>query len=256
MRYLKIAGLCLASMLVMGMTLAGNAAAGPLWLVCLEGPEKVAPTKYTNHECNVAARNLEGVWQSLGLPAGKSDTVRLRAFSLRLTDTKTAAGESSIECPGGGSKGWGLIENVKVGIIKVATVEEASKNCKRLSGGCEEGKIEEVNGIHLPWKTEIVEEGGELVSKIVADGNGEPGWEVRCHTLLGSKTDICETEGAANAERVKLLNGTTEGVLLVLAVFTQTHSAKCSEGGVGAGHVLGLVAVLLWNGWGLSVNKE
>ena len=50
MKHLKIAGLCLVSLLAMGMALAGNASAAPLlWLLCLkEGTSGVAPTKYTN----------------------------------------------------------------------------------------------------------------------------------------------------------------------------------------------------------------
>jgi len=256
MKSLKIAGLCLASMLMMGMALAGSAAAAPLWLICLEGPEGVAPTKYTNHECNVAATNLEGRWQSLGLPSGKSDTVRLRPFSLRLTDTKTAAGESTIECSGAGSRGWGLIEGPNKLTVKEARIEKASENCTRLSGGCKAGEVEVVEGRNLPWKVELVEEvAGKILAKIVNGGAGEPGWLVRCNTLLGSKSDECLTEGEANAEKLETLSGTTEGVLLVLGIFEQAHTAKCSEGGAGSGKVLGLIATLLWNGWGLSVTK-
>jgi len=51
MKFVKIAGLCLASMLMMSMALAGTAAAAPLWLLCLEGKEGSLPTKYTTNQC-------------------------------------------------------------------------------------------------------------------------------------------------------------------------------------------------------------
>lgn len=57
---LWIVVLCLATMLVAGMALAGNAAAVLLWLVCLEG---TGLTKYENSKCLKTSGT--GKWQSL-----------------------------------------------------------------------------------------------------------------------------------------------------------------------------------------------
>ncbi len=243
MKSIKIAGLCLVSMLMMSMALASAASAAPLWLLCLEG---TATTKYSSNQCNKAESG--GKWESVALGT-KSDTVKIVAFSLRLSDT--GAG-TEVECPGPGSKGWGLIENSNKGVIKVAEVEKPETNCKVLKAGLLESckKIEEVKGADLPWKTEVFETESKFLTKIEADGNGEPGWTVKC----SGTTDTCLAE-AGKAESVELVNGVTSGVLLVLGRFEEKEPAKCSLFGGSTGHVSGLVAILLWNGNGLSINK-
>jgi hypothetical protein len=244
MKYLKIAGLCLVSMLAMGMALAGNAAAALLWLVCLEGS---GLTKYSSNQCTEASST--GKWQSLGLPSGVSDTVRLLAFSLRLEDAGTGV---KVECPDAGT-GWGLIESPNKGMIKVAEVLEPEKaGCKVLKGflTCEAGKLEKIKGVNLPWKTEIFETAGKNLTNIGNSGAGAPGWSVTC----AGTTDEC-LEESGGTESSELINGVTKGVLLVLARFENKGKAKCSVGGAGEGHVAGLVAILLWNGQGLSVTS-
>jgi hypothetical protein len=244
MKSLKIAGLCLVSMLAMGMALAGNATAALLWLVCLEGS---GLTKYEDNQCTKASGT--GKWQSLGLPSGVSDTVRLLAFSLRLEDAGTGV---KVECPDAGT-GWGLIESPNKGLIKVAEVKEPEKaGCKVLKGllTCEAGKLTEIKGLHLPWKTEIFETAGKNLTKIENSGAGAPGWAVVC----GGTTDEC-VEESGGTESAELVNGVTKGILLVLSIFENKGKAKCTVGGAGAGHVAGLVAILLWNGQGVSVTS-
>jgi hypothetical protein len=243
MRYFRIAGLCLASMLAMGMALAGNAAAALLWLVCLEGS---GLTKYSSNQCTEASST--GKWQSLGLPSGVSDTVRLLAFSLRLSDSGTGV---EVECPDAGT-GWGLIESPNKGQIKVAEVLEPEKEgCKVLKGlaPCVAGKLTKIVGANLPWATEIFETEKKNLTRIAPGSSGKPpGWTVTC----GGIADTCEEE-TGKPEFAELLNGVTKGVLLVLARFEGKNKGKCSIGGAGAGSVTGLIAILLWNGQGLSI---
>jgi hypothetical protein len=256
MRYLKIAGLCLASMLVMGMALAGNASALPLWLVCLEaGVEGSPPTKYTSNQCTKAAAGNNGKWQSLGLPCCRNDTVRLLAFSLRLVDNGTFGGATAVKCNLGG-RASGVILNRNRGVISLARVEEVGKNCERVSNEACKG-IVSIEGRNLPWETEIEEVEGKFLTKIKKGEGaaGEPGWAVTCETIIGNKTDEC-TNPVGKEEKVELPQGVTGGILLVLARFEGANKANCSEGGTEKGEVAGLAAILLTNGNGLSINKE
>jgi len=253
MKFIKIAGLCLASMLLVGMALAGTASAAvpALWLVCLEGTEKLPPTKYTTNQCTKAATGNAGKWQSLSLPLGRSDTVRVLAITLRLTDLKAGPlkEKSTVEC-GHPTEAWGLIENretekkvIGLLLLKKAEVASPKTECRIVSGPCEE--LEKIEGANLPWKAEISEEGGKFVSKIQPDGNGEPGWSVRCKTFLGSKTDTCVSRGPGTLEGISGENRVTSEVLLVLAEFLKLLKAKCSEGEAESGEVEGKIAILL-----------
>jgi hypothetical protein len=245
MKRLTLAGLCLVSMLVTGMALAGNAAAVLLWLVCLEGS---GLTKYSSNQCTEASST--GKWQSLGLPSGVSDTVRILAFSLKLTDKHTGV---EVECGDAGT-GWGLIESPNKGLIKVAEVPSPSTACKVVKTvlTCETKTLEEVKGANLPWKTEIFETENKNLTQIASGGSGEPGWKVKC----GGVEDVCTSKSTTELESAELANGVTKGVLLVLAIFEAKHKAKCTAlGGSNEGEVHGLVAILLWNGQGLSITS-
>ncbi len=242
----KVGAICLASMLMMGMALVGNASAALLWLVCLKGS---GLTKFTNSKCLEAGSG--GEWQSLGVRAGTTITVKLLAISILLRDTKTKA---AVNCFNTGSKGEGVIEEGGKGKVRVAEYEKPGTNCVSVEG-CEKGSITAVKGVHLPWNTEVVVgTNGKPLTKLSNSGAGEPGWEVKC-TIAGIKqTDICTSE----AEEVELINEVTknpEGVseLLVRSRFQQAAEGTCSLGGAKAGRVLGLLAILLPGG-ALSVN--
>ncbi|MGH2854256.1 MAG: hypothetical protein ACRDLF_08715 [Solirubrobacteraceae bacterium] len=241
--HLRLAGLWLTAVLVLGMALAGSVSAAPVWLVCLEGS---GLTKYSSNQCTKAESG--GKWQSLGLPSGKSDTVRLLVFSLRLEDTGLGA---SVECPDVAT-GWGLIESPNKGLIKVAEVKEPEKEgCKVLKGflTCKAGNLTGVKGLNLPWKTEVFETEKKNLTKILSGGGGEPGWAVTC----GGVTDECVTE-SGGSESVELVNEVTKSVLLVSARFEAKGKSKCSVGGKETGKTHGSIAILLWSGNGLSVN--
>ncbi len=247
MKRFRIAGLCLVSMLVMGMALAGTASAAPLWLVCL--PKTGG--KFLDSQC---LKPGAGEWESVKLTG--SDTVRLVGFTLRLTDTGTALGTSTVKCNGKGSEGEGLITGPNLGVINTAEVKEPSKNCERVAGACKAGEVEKVVAADLPWKTEIFETEGKYLTKILADGNGEPGWAITCNTLAGKETDTCLSESTEKAEQVELISTERNAELVVLGRFEKAHKAKCSEakGKVETGEVEGLFALLLASGNGLSIN--
>jgi hypothetical protein len=243
MKHLKIAGLCLVLMFVMGMALAGDASAALLWLLCLES---TGLTKYEDNQCTKASGT--GKWQSLGLPSGGSDTVRLLGFSLVLIDKGVGV---SIHCPDVGS-GWGLIESGKL-VVKIAEIKNpVAEGCK-LEGAfltCNSvSKLESIEAVHLPWTSEIFETEAKNLAKVKGTGGG-PGWSIRC---AGVRDECIEATG--KPEFAELLNGVTKGVLLVLARAESRGRQNCTVGGSEKGETQGVSAVLLWNGNGLSLTS-
>jgi len=254
MKSLKIAGLCLASMLVMSMALAGTASAALLWLVCLKS---TGLTKYKNSKCLEAsggAASEEG-WQSLGVPSGTSITVKLLAITLTLRDTGVGIG---VICFSKGSEGEGVIKSGGEGEIRVARIAKPEENCRSLAG-CEAGTITKVEGVNLPWKQELIETESKSVGVIRAGSGGKPpGYAVRCSVAKLAATDTCEEE-SGHPESVELVNAVTTnpiGVeeLLVKSRFETRGHAKCTLGGANASEITGLAAILLPGG-AVSINR-
>ncbi len=244
MKHLKVAGLCLVSMLVLGMALAGNVSAAPLWSLCLEGS---GLTKYSSNQCTEAAST--GKWQSLGLPPGGSATVRLLAFSLRLEDTGAGV---VVECPDAGAlgSGVGLVESANQGqITKMEFNEPEKEGCKVVKGflTCTAGALEKIKGVGLPWTTEITETEGKSASQIMSSSS--PGWSVSC----GGTTDEC-VEEENKPESVELESKVTKGVSLVLAILESKGKEKCSVGGAEKGKISGLFSISSGSGDGLKMS--
>ncbi len=239
----RIAGLCLASMLMMGMALVGNASAALLWLVRLKGTG--TDTKY-NAGCLTA--NPSGEWQSLRVTSAV--TVKLLAISILLRDTGIP---SAVLCFNAGSKGEGVLEEGGKGKIRVAEYEKAKEHCRGVEG-CEKEGIEIVKGVHLPWSTEIIEgTNGKPLTKISSGGSGEPGWEVVCKSGGIKKTDVCTSE-AGHPEEAELVSEVTGSELLVRSRFQEAISGNCTLGGTGKAKVSGLLAILLPGG-AVSINR-
>jgi hypothetical protein len=240
----KIVGLCIVSMLVTGMALAGNAAAAPLWLLCLEG-SNANNTKYEDNQCTKAAST--GKWESVALGT-KSDTARILALSLRVEDTKGELGSKlKFSCPRVG--GIGLIEGRNLLLVREIKVANPASECTAEGGvlkECKTSKLEKVEAVHLPWVLEAYEEkAGKFISRLQpsGEGKGAPGWTFKCAGV----EDTCTGEGEARGA-----NKVGEGVLLVFNEFLKTRPGSCSVGGAKAGKVEGFFAVLLSNGNGLS----
>jgi len=254
MKFVKIAGLCLASMLMMSMALAGTATAAVLWLPCLEGKEGSLPTKYTSNQCTTAAASNNGKWELVSLGT-KSDTVKAVATSLRLEDAKGELGAAVIVKCGLVTGGTGYIEGSNL-IVTSAVAPNPGTECEAEGTGifkaCKTSNLTQVEGVHTPWKVEITASGGTYTGKIQPDGNGEPAWKVVC----ASATDTCESEGAGTLVETSGSAGTVSaGVLLVLAKFKTPNAGKCSVGGAKQGHVAGSTLILLNSGNGLALHE-
>src|SRR5580658_8170965 len=93
MKHLKIAGLCLASTLAMGMALAGNASATPLWLVCL--PREAGTGHFEDPAC--LHEKAKSNWESV-LIGSTTDKIAILAMTLTLTDLNTDLGIAITRC--------------------------------------------------------------------------------------------------------------------------------------------------------------
>jgi len=240
----KIAGLCLASMLVMSVALTGTASAAPHWLVCLAAhPEAPKTTKWSTDQCKTA--EVGGGWEWSELKS--TEAVRSHG-SLLLSDIKVPiAGTVSVSCTGEdvGTIGPGRFDRVTA-INNIVCVPD--KNCEKIT--------KEVKPLNLPWQTELVEEGGNLRDKVRAENGKGAGWAVTCRVLGFEKTDECTTEeGITSVENV-WTKGVGKGELLVLADFDKNSpNATCTVGEAGSGEVRGTDAILLASGQALSVSK-
>jgi hypothetical protein len=247
-RSIKIAALSLASMLVVGSAMVGNAAAVPLWLVCLEGS---GLTKYSGSQCTTASAS--GKWQLLGLPSGKVDTVKLVPLTLTLKDTKTLLGESEVVCFSRGSEAEAVVEGKNKGKITSVGIREPEKNCKGVKV-CKPEEVEEIEGVGLPWNTELFETEKQILTKLSSSGNGEPGWKVKCNTIGGTEIDECVSVSTEKTPQAKFESKVSGTELLALGTFETGHLAKCSQKEEESGEILGQFALLTKSGNGLGVD--
>jgi hypothetical protein len=256
MKHLKIAGLCLVSMLMTSMALAGTASAAGGWEVCREG---ATTTKYSEHSCLTAESGGKWGWSEVK----NTEAVKILAMTLTLKDTNTSAGTVTVRCDHVTGGGLGAVGPEKFGRITEAKAPKAETECTAIEGGGSLGcsTVVEVHGANLPWQTELfVGANGQLLTKIENSGAGEPGWTVVCKTALGNKTDTCLSTGSTELEEVELTNQATkngsETELLVRGRFQTAHKAKCSEKGEKSGTVEGLIAILKneTKPWGLRVS--
>jgi hypothetical protein len=253
MKHLKIAGLFLVSIFVMCMALAGNASAAPLWLLCLEG---TGLTKYSSNQCTAAEAG--GKWQSAGLPAGKTDTIRIENITIRLVDKEAGPlkEKAAVKCDGAGIEGSGVIEGPNKEVVKEVKIGKAKERCERVEGPCKSGEVESVEARDLPWKSELFETEKVVQERLEADGGGEPGWAVKCNTVLGSKTDTCTYEEGKNETLTPRPLLSSFRILISLENLGD-RKLKCSEASkseTGEGLFTGGMA--LSNGNGLSISPS
>ncbi len=251
MKHVRIAGLCLASMLVLSMALAGSATAAPLWLLCLEGANS-SNTKYEDNQCSKAAAG--GKWEQVGLASGKSATVRFSVFSLRFVDEAKEGEALAVKCDGG-SKGSAVIEGPNKGVIREAFIEKPKENCVRQEGVCKAGEVEAVQGADLPWKVELFETESKARTKLAADGSGEPGWTLKCNTSLGKIEDTCKGEGGKE-EQANLETRDTSDIRLAAIITLRVGLYACLLGHIGAVGAWIEGVILAVGGAGFYINNK
>jgi hypothetical protein len=237
----KIAGLCLASMLLLGMALTATASAAPHWLQCREGTG--TGTKYKEHQCLTASAEGKWEWQEV------TGTEKVKSTgTLNLTDKKASIlGPTVVQCSGTneGSVGPGKYSRV--------TSVTATSCLIKTAGGCE-SLPHVAKAVHLPWQGELIETENEVRNVIKEGTGGNPGWEVECETLEGKKKDECTSE-TGEEEILNAENKATSTLLLVLLRFFPRRKGDCTLGGKKEGEVEGNVALFAENEWGLRVSK-
>ena len=235
MKLLRIAGLCLVAMFVMSMLAAGTASAA--WEQCATEKAAAAATKYETNQCLKVQSSGKWAWQEIT----SAEKVKSQG-SLKLSDINIPiAGTVEVSCSGTDT---GTVGPGKTDVTESITVASctAGKNCEKL--------IKNAEPLHLPWKTELFNTEKTVRDAIKADGKGEPGWAVECKVLGVTKKDECTTETGTTL----MSNVLTNGELLVLADFeSKSGKAKCTVGGANSGEVIGGIANLKENGWGLRV---
>ena len=226
----KIAGLCLASMLVLGMAITATASAAPHWLQCREGSG--TGTKWEDSKCSkIGSPNK---WEWVELQTTEKATIE---GTLHLTDKKGGLfGEQVvILCSGTGEGTIGPGGFDRILKIKASKCEN-EENCP--------GEIT-AEGVNLPWQTSLELVGGKIRDKITSEVSGkEPGWKVTCAGVA----DTCEANTTTAMENNQPLGS-------VDAVFDATSgTAKCSRGGAGQGEVRGTTLIRSAEGWAVSVS--
>jgi hypothetical protein len=242
MRFIRIAGLCLAAVFVMSMVAAGTASAAPHWLVCLPSHSGSTATKWSSEQCSTASSS--GTWE---WSEPRTTEATRTAESLKLEVNAVVIGEIEIKCSGLDT-GWigpnGTDQTTTTTIDKC----EAGKNCEKIEGNAEP--------VNQPWNSELKETEGLIHDTIRNGGHGAPGWRVTCKVLGKNETNECTSE----QELAVLENKNTPGnlaALLVLANFINPNKPKldCTATGAGTGNVSGSIAILLASGRALRVSK-
>jgi hypothetical protein len=233
MKLLRMAGLCLVAMCVMGMVAAGTASAAPSWATCKEG---AAGTKFSGEQCTTAESTGKWGWEEL-----KGTEAAIGLGTLILRDTKVPIeGTVEVSCTGEafGSVGPGALSRTE----EIKNIKcKAGKNCEEIT--------KEVEPVNLPWRGELTEESSTERNKLTSTaGNGKgPGWSVTCRVLGITKTDECtvNTGYTTPSNLFDPYHGTTTNSWLILLDFLSTApKANCEVGGTGSGEVIGSIGIL------------
>ncbi len=191
------------------------ALAAPKWYKCTENAG--SGTKYEDSACTKA------------LPAGKFEWVEIKAATavteegeLEFEDSKTSLGAVRLKCK--------VVSVGTVGPGSEDTIEKVTTSgCKVVKGTCGSPTVE---AIHLPWKTELTEIGGEIRDILKSGGTGLPGYKSTC-TVIIKISDTCEAETNA-AVQYNLTGGVAE-----VKFDPKSPKATCTQSKAATGSVEG-----------------
>lgn len=118
--------------------------------------------------------------------------------------------------------------------------------CKTTEGLCTSPTA---TAVDLPWLSELVASGSEIKNKLLANGKGEPGWQVKCLIIGIEVTDTCKGETVE-----PLVENTAGGD--VLAIFNQGGIVGCTLGGANQGEIKGELLSAALEKLRISVSTE
>lgn len=208
---------------------------------------------------------LESTWLEDAIKVAAAQEAKITG-ELALTDLNVPVfGATTVLCSGilDGTIGPGKVDLITDILNLSGTLEEALAvlnslevsetnsmlNCVADKGACQpEGELAWVTPYGLPWDTEITLSGTTFLDLLLSE-KGVPGYEVECENpLVGKVTDRCQ--GNTSAGLFNEAGG-------LLSEFNETLSEKgnCSQGGSGAGDLVGNGFVTLNNGLTLTVSE-
>lgn len=235
---IKIVGLCLASMLVVGMAITATASAAPVWETCKEG---ASGTKYSESQCVTAESSGKWAWEEV-----KGTEPATSLGTLRLIDDKVPIeGEVEVICTGEGigSVGPGKFSRTNE-ILNIKC--SPGKNCIEVTKA--------TKPLNLPWQGELEAVGAEVRNNIRAVNGKGAGWSVTCKTKLATAEVECTTEtGRTTLSRNNTFGPSGFRELLVLLTFptrAKSEDGSCSLGGAESALVLGSISLLTRRGSG------
>jgi len=129
-------------------------------------------------------------------------TTNVAGTLILLEDMKPPGGAVDILC-----NGWtnGEITGPENGdITEILNLTESSKalSCTYDTKGACEGTETTAEAVHLPWLITPLLSGTVMVIDHSSGGSGNPGYAVKCKTILGTLTDECSGESGAEGRNV------------------------------------------------------
>jgi hypothetical protein len=172
---------------------------------------------------------------------GAPITTALKVHSsglLLLEDTKPPIGTpTQVHCHGfnAGTVGPGGVDLIESITLELLGTKDLILCLFDKNGNCNSGTMPVALALNLPWKTELVLHEGKVRDLILADGHGEPGWNVHCNAII-PEDDCLATAAEPGSTGLENVAGG------VLATFDKlTPLATCSVGGAKSGKVEGTV---------------
>lgn len=205
------------------------AMAAPSWFECSEVTEGTG--KYEESKCKTEGTKKNWEWVQLSKTVASTSE-----GELELEDSKTIVGAVRLKCK---VKSTGTVGPHAEDKIESAELTE----CKVVKGTCGSPKAK---AIHLPWNTELTEEGGEIRDRIKNSGAGLPGYTVTCVVIIKIE-DTCEGETSTG-----VANNLAAG-LVEIKFDTKSPKAKCTQSKAVTGTVEGTLKVKATNGQAISV---
>jgi hypothetical protein len=223
MKSIRITGLCLVAMFAVSLVASATASAN--WEQCQKGTG--SGTKWETSQCVKVGAPNEYEWKVVE----GTEKVETNG-TLRLIDKKTLAGVAEVICTG--------TDTGAIGPSQFARIESITTVSCKAEKVCEPPVT--AKPVHLPWQTVEFETESKKRTKITETGNGQPGWEVICKTLLGEKTvDVCETESGKEGTPEQTNKQASGSVQVTFDA--NAGKAKCSLGGKEQGEVRGAIQV-------------
>ncbi len=244
MRTMMVFCLTVMATVFLGVVVAESAlAVFPAWQACTN----VGATEGSFEDAQCTKENIAGEYEWEEITSARAVT---EEGELEFEDSKTSLGAVRLKCK--------VVSTGEVGPGSEGNVEKVTTSgCKVVKGTCGSPTVE---AVHLPWKTELTEIGGQMRDVLKSGGTGLPGYKSTC-TVIIKVTDTCEGETNAALD-YNLTEGLTE-----VEFDSKSPKATCTQSKAETGSIEGTLKattkgimaargklVLLATPWKMKVN--